>query len=234
MLLEDTMSVAGRCLLPVIAWGVLATVSCSGSGSSEVAAQPEAGQGEKAETPRTPDEAKKIRMLRVLEGLPKPLTITSPAMQHHGTIPEKYTCDGSGVSPQLDWQNPPEGTKSFALIVEDPDAAGGPGKSFVHWVVYDMPVDVLGIPEGVAADPTLKSLKGAKQGKNDFGSIGWGAPCPPPGGPAKGHRYLFRLYALDAMIEVAPGATRIESEKEMKGHVIGQTGILATYARKAK
>lgn len=116
------------------------------------------------------------------------LQVTSTAFSPGETIPKKFTCDGPDVSPQLAWNETPVGTESFALIADDPDAPGG---TWVHWVLYDLPASVRMLPEGVAKQEQLPS--GARQGRNDFGKIGYGGPCPPPGKP---HRYFFKPYAL--------------------------------------
>ena len=104
--------------------------------------------------------------------------LTSEAFEDGGTIPVRYTCDGENVSPPLAWSGAPEGTKSFALFVEDPDAPRG---TFDHWIVYDIPADAEGLPEDAGASPRLEAPGGPLQGKNDFGDVGWGGPCPPRG-----------------------------------------------------
>jgi Raf kinase inhibitor-like YbhB/YbcL family protein len=151
------------------------------------------------------------------------LKLTSPAFQHEGMIPGKFTCDGSDVSPALKWSDPPSGIQSFALIMDDPDA---PGRTWVHWVLYDLPADARGLPEGVPMQNELAS--GARQGRNDFPKIGYGGPCPPPG-PA--HRYFFKLYALDAKTGLKAGATKADLERAMKGHILGQTELVGRYKR---
>jgi len=151
------------------------------------------------------------------------LKLTSPAFQPGGMIPRKFTCDGADVSPALAWSDPPAGTQSLALIMDDPDA---PGRTWVHWVLYDLPSDARELPEGVPKQNRLES--GALQGNNDFPKIGYGGPCPPPG-PA--HRYFFKLYALDAKTGLKPGATKADLEKVMKGHILAQTELVGRYKR---
>ncbi len=136
-------------------------------------------------------------------------------------IPVKYTCDGEDVSPPLEWE-PLKGVKSYALIVEDPDAPMG---TFTHWVLYDIPGDVRSLPEGV---PKEGETRYGKQGLNDFGRIGYGGPCPPPGKP---HRYFFKLYALDTVLNLKPGLKRGEVLAAIKGHVIAQAELMGTYGR---
>src|SRR5262249_40429186 len=126
----------------------------------------------------------------------------------------------------LSWTDPPEGAKSFALIADDPDA---PGRVWVHWVLYDLSPEVRDLAEGVTRDETLRN--GAKQGKNDFGKIGYGGPCPPPG-PA--HRYFFKLYALDLKIGLPSKATKQQVLDATKGHILAEAELMGTYKRSAK
>jgi len=140
-----------------------------------------------------------------------------------GVIPTRYTCEGMNCSPPLAWEQPPQATRSLALIVDDPDAPGG---TWVHWVVYDLPSTATQLPEDVAKTQYLPG--GAKQGLNDFRRLGYGGPSPPPGGP---HRYFFRLYALDCLLDLKPGLTRKELDRAMNGHILGQCQLLGTYQR---
>jgi Raf kinase inhibitor-like YbhB/YbcL family protein len=151
------------------------------------------------------------------------IQMTSTAFAEGQPIPEKYTCDGQDVSPPLTWSNAPAGTKSFTLVVEDPDAPMG---TWVHWVIYDLPADTAALSEGVARSQYVSG--NAKQGLNDFGRLGYGGPCPPPGKP---HRYFFKLYALDVMLDLKPGATRKELLKAMEGHILGQGQLMGTFQR---
>jgi Raf kinase inhibitor-like YbhB/YbcL family protein len=141
-------------------------------------------------------------------------------------IAPKYTCDGEDVSPPLEWMDVPEGTKSLALIVDDPDAPSG---TFVHWLLYGIPASEHGLTEGVGIDTA--SAGGGRHGKNGFGRIGYGGPCPPSGI----HRYYFRLYALDTdLSKLGPGASRRELESSMEGHVVGQAELMGRYERKRR
>lgn len=154
------------------------------------------------------------------------MKLTSPAFVDGGLIPVQHTCDGEDVSPALAWSGVPAGTKSFALICDDPDA---PGKPWVHWVAYCIPGETHSLPEGL---PTLKTLRqhgSMEQGVNDFKRIGYGGPCPPPGKP---HRYYFKLFALNTPPEVGPGATKAEVERAMAGKVVDQAQLMGTYQRK--
>ncbi len=149
--------------------------------------------------------------------------IKSSAFQHGGDIPKKYTCEGADVSPPLNWTSPPEGTKSIALICDDPDAPVG---TWIHWVFFGLPPDTRELPEGVPTHKVLPS--GGKQGINDFGNIGYGGPCPPPG-PA--HRYFFKLYALNTELDLKPGATKKELLKAMGKQTLAQAELMGRYRR---
>ena len=151
------------------------------------------------------------------------LHITSPDFSEGETIPKKFTCDAQDVSPKLEWNKPPANTGSFALIMDDPDAPAG---TWVHWVLYDLPADAKELPERVPRQEQLAS--GAWQGRNDFGKIGYGGPCPPPGKP---HRYFFKLYALDTKLNLKSGATKADLERAMKGHILAQAELIGRYGR---
>lgn len=154
---------------------------------------------------------------------PARLEMTSPDVEQGKPIPKKFTCESEDVSPALNWSGAPEGTKSFALIMQDPDAPVG---TFVHWVLYNIPADASGLPEGVPQDEVLTD--GSVQGLNGFDKIGYNGPCPPPGNP---HRYFFLLHALDTTLDLAPGASRDQVKKAMKGHVLGSATLIGTYQR---
>jgi hypothetical protein len=149
--------------------------------------------------------------------------IATSAFSNGGMIPKQFTCDGPDVSPQLSWKEVPVGTQSFALIVDDPDAPAG---TWVHWVVYNLPADTRELPEGVQKQEQL--ARGALQGRNDFRKIGYGGPCPPRG---PSHRYYFKLYSLDAKLNLKVGATKADLERAMKGHVVGETELMGQYGR---
>lgn len=147
--------------------------------------------------------------------------ITTTAFRDGGSIPKKFTCDGPDVSPALAWSDPPPGTKSLAIIVDDPDAPGG---TWVHWVLYDLPADTRKLPEGVEKDRELKN--GALQGRNDFGKIGYNGPCPPRGSE---HRYFFKIYALDSKCGLKAGAAKSDLERAMNRHVLAQAQFIGKY-----
>ncbi|WP_456484726.1 YbhB/YbcL family Raf kinase inhibitor-like protein [Desulfurobacterium sp.] len=152
------------------------------------------------------------------------MEIVSTVFGNGEFIPSKYTCDGEDVSPCLLFLDPPEGVRSFALIVEDPDAPSG---TFTYWVIYDIPGDFEGLPEDVPPAGNLEY--GIKQGLNDFGRIGYGGPCPPPGNP---HRYFFILLALDVESTGLPaGATKSELLRAVDGHVITTAEMVGLYGR---
>jgi len=151
------------------------------------------------------------------------LSIWSPAFQEGGKIPTKYTCEGQDVSLALMWGEPPVGTQSFALIVDDPDAPVG---VFTHWVIFNIPSDSRQLAEAIPAQTRLTS--GALQGKNDFGRIGYGGPCPPPGRP---HRYQFTLYALDQPLDLKAGASKKQLLNAMQGHILARGQLTGTYQR---
>lgn len=150
------------------------------------------------------------------------IKVQSSAFEEEGMIPLKYTCDGEDISPSLSWSSVPEGTKSIALISDDPDAPMG---TWVHWVVFNLPPDTIELPENIPHGETLES--GAKQGKTDFGKIGYGGPCPPGGT----HRYFFKLYALDIELNLEAGITKSELLKAMEGHILAQGQLMGKYKR---
>jgi Raf kinase inhibitor-like YbhB/YbcL family protein len=154
------------------------------------------------------------------------LTLTSPAFAAGGEIPTRYTCEGDDVSPPLAWSTPPAGTKSLALIVDDPDAPDpdAPKMTWVHWVVYDLPATADGLPEGVAA----RALPaGTREGLNDWKRSGYGGPCPPVGR----HRYFHKLYALDTVLPDLGRPDKVALERAMRGHILARAELLGTYAK---
>lgn len=150
------------------------------------------------------------------------LKITSPAFKEGEPIPAKYTCDGANVSPPLAWAGAPSNAKTMALICDDPDA---PGKTWVHWVAYDMPASTTSLPENVPKDERLAG--GGKQGTNDFKKIGYGGPCPPSGT----HRYYFKVYVLDTETSLNPGATKDQLLAAIKNHTIAEGQLMGRYKR---
>lgn len=153
-------------------------------------------------------------------------SITSPAFDHEGAIPARYTCTGEDVSPALAWSKVPEGTRSLALVVYDPDAPDpeNPKRTWVHWVLYDLPPTSEGLPRGVQPGDLPE---GTRQGENDWGRTGYGGPCPPVGR----HRYFHALYALDTELPDLDEPTRDELKKAMKGHVLEKAVLMGTYEK---
>jgi hypothetical protein len=153
--------------------------------------------------------------------------IESPDFTSGGAIPKLYTCDGADVSPPLTWSGTPENAVSLALICEDSDAPRG---TWTHWVIFDLPANVRGLKEGVPADERLTVTTDdgtGTQGKNDFGKTGYGGPCPPSGS----HRYIFRIYALDAKLGLGPRTSRADLIRAIKGHVLAVGQLMGKYSR---
>jgi len=149
------------------------------------------------------------------------LTLRSSGFASGASIPRQYSCKGSDVSPALEWSGAPLHTASFAVIMDDPDAPAG---TWVHWVLWNVAPSAHSLPEGVPKREQLDD--GAHQGRNSFGKIGYYGPCPPAG---QTHRYFFRLYALDAKLDLAPGADRSALDAAMQGHVLAQTEYMGTF-----
>jgi len=148
--------------------------------------------------------------------------LTSTAFLEGQPIPRQHTCDGVNVSPPLEWSGAPQTAKTFAIICDDPDAPSG---TWVHWVLYNLPGDRIGLDENV---PTTEKIPGdGLQGTNDSGKIGYDGPCPPSGT----HHYFFKLYALDAELSLKARATKAETLKAMEGHIVGQSQLMGTYRR---
>ena len=151
------------------------------------------------------------------------MKVTSKAFQDGGMIPKQYTCDGANISPPIAWDSVPEKTKSIALIADDPDA---PGKTWIHWVAFNIPASAHEIPENVPAQENISG--GGKQGTNDFKKVGYGAPCPPSG---SAHRYYFKLFALDTELTQDSSATKDQLLKAMDGHVLGDGQLMGKYQK---
>jgi Raf kinase inhibitor-like YbhB/YbcL family protein len=155
-----------------------------------------------------------------------PFVISSPAFTDHGAIPKTYTCEGADKSPPLRWSGAPQGTKSFALIIDDPDAPDpkAPQRTWVHWVVIDLPSDT----QGLAEDAAAQGLQGrAREGINDWRRRQYGGPCPPIGR----HRYFHKLYALDVVLAGLEHPTKAQLIAAMKGHVLAEAQLVGTYEK---
>ena len=147
---------------------------------------------------------------------PMQMALTSPAFNDGEPIPERFSCDGDDISPELDWFGIPEGTTSLALVMDDHDAPGG---TWVHWVLYNLPMDLTGLREGMTGV--------GLDGTNSWGRTGYGGPCPPSGT----HRYFFQLYALDINLDLEPGADKAALLNAIEGHILGQAELMGTYSR---
>ena len=150
------------------------------------------------------------------------INISSTAFKEGEMIPKKYTCDDENISPPLEWSGIPTGTKSLALIADDPDAPRG---TWVHWVLFNIPGEVKGLSENIPRHSTLKN--GARQGVNDSRQLGYDGPCPPGGT----HRYFFKLYALGVVLSLETGATKAQLLKAMEGHILGEGQLMGKYKR---
>jgi Raf kinase inhibitor-like YbhB/YbcL family protein len=150
------------------------------------------------------------------------IKIKSSAFTEGGMIPRQYTCDAEDVSPDLAWTGVPEGAKSLALICDDPDAPMG---TWVHWVLFNLPPDTSELHAEIPSEKTLRNS--ARHGKNDFGKLGYGGPCPPSGT----HRYFFKLYALDTVIDLKSGITKAQLLAAMEGHILDDGQLIGKYKR---
>jgi Raf kinase inhibitor-like YbhB/YbcL family protein len=150
-------------------------------------------------------------------------TMQSPDFANGADIPRAFTCDGEDRSPALSWSGAPDGTKSFALIADDPDAPAG---TWVHWVIFNIPAKTQSLPGGAEKKEQLQD--GSRQGRNDFRKLGYGGPCPPPGKP---HRYFFKLYALGSELTLLAGASKADVERAMEGHALAHAELMGRYKR---
>jgi Raf kinase inhibitor-like YbhB/YbcL family protein len=150
------------------------------------------------------------------------MELTSSAFSNGGSLPSQYSRFHQDFSPPLTWSGTPAGTKGFTLICDDPDAPAG---TWVHWVYYDIPAGVNSLPENI--EKIQKPSQGGIQGVNDFGRIGYGGPSPPSGT----HRYFFKLYAADSLINLSPGATKQQVLSKLKGHILAEAKIMGKYSR---
>ena len=148
--------------------------------------------------------------------------LTSTAFTPGESIPRKYTCDGQDISPPLQWSDPPQDTRSFALIADDPDAPAG---TWVHWVLYNLPSEARTLSEAIPSDADLPD--GSWNGQNGWRRLGYGGPCPPSGT----HRYFFKLYALDRRLDLAAGANNKQLLRAMEGHILAQAELMGVYSR---
>jgi Raf kinase inhibitor-like YbhB/YbcL family protein len=165
---------------------------------------------------------------RFLEEVTMALSLSSAAFAAGRPIPRRYTCDGEDLSPPLAWTGTPATTRSFVLIVDDPDAPDprAPRMTWVHWVLYNLPADCAGLPEAVSA---ADMPPGTRQGRNDWGRLGYGGPCPPIGT----HRYFHKLYALDTVLPDLAEPDKAALERALRGHIVADASLIGTYQRGA-
>ncbi len=193
---------------------VLAALLCScgmGGGSNVTLTEEATAVPENKEKPVTQEQEETMG-----------LKLTSSAFNEGDLIPKLYTCDGKDISPPLAWTGVPGSAKSLALICDDPDAPAG---VWDHWVLFDLPVSATGLPEAVQKVETPPL--GGRQGRNSWGKVGYGGPCPPSGT----HRYIFKLYALDMELNLKAGVGKEDVEKAMEGHILAQTQLMGKYKR---
>jgi Raf kinase inhibitor-like YbhB/YbcL family protein len=171
---------------------------------------------------QAPPSTKPLENVRLPQTAQSAMQVTSSAIKDGEPIPRPYTCDGVNISPPLEWNGTPKSAKTIAIIADDPDAPAG---TWVHWVVYNLPAENIGLVENLPLTEELKA--GGFQGKNDFQKVGYGGPCPPSGT----HRYFFKVYAVDTELPLKAGATKAEVEKAMQGHIVAQTQLMGTYSR---
>jgi Raf kinase inhibitor-like YbhB/YbcL family protein len=200
-----------RTALVVGIFAALVAGACGGEGRSQPAAAQRAGRVGGRSEATTPTPSRRLTVMT------QPLVITSPAFPTGATIPGRFTSDGEDTSPPLEIHGAPYGTASYALIVDDPDAPAG---TWVHWLVWDIPADTTVIAEG-SLPP------GAIEGRNSWGNSAYGGPSPPSGT----HRYVFTLYALDALVHLPPNADRRRLERAMDGHVLERARLVGLYSR---
>ncbi len=178
------------------------------------------GCGTKAQQAQTPESGS----ASAAQVMAAQMRITSTAFKNEEAIPKQFSCEGDNISPALSWVGAPKSAKSFALVLEDPDAPRG---MFVHWVIYDIPPSETGLAEHFPLSDTL--VNGTLQGKNGAGSTGYIGPCPPSGKP---HRYYFRLYAVNEVLHISGDVTREKLMSALEGHVVGEGELMGTYVRK--
>jgi Raf kinase inhibitor-like YbhB/YbcL family protein len=205
-----------RCAAPATLGAFI--LLCAGCASRTPAPTAPSGTA-RAGAPGTPPAAQTGQVTRMT------FRIASSAFQDNARIPTRYTGDGANVSPPLSWDKPPEGTASLALIMDDPDAPRG---TFTHWVLYGLSPARTDLPEALPTRDTLPEVGGAKQGMNDAGKVGYFGPAPPRG-PV--HHYHFKLYALDAQLNLPARARKADVEKAMPGHILAEARLVGTYSR---
>ena len=207
--------------MPRIAFPILAV--CGAFALAACSPEPPSRERGRSAAPDAPADSSRQ------PGRPSMITVTSSAFAADAEIPIRYTCQGQDISPPLAWSGVPEGTRSLALIVEDPDAPdpAAPKRVWAHWVMYDLPPDAAALEEGAGAG---KPPHGARAGANDWANPGYGGPCPPIGR----HRYFHRLFALDTVLGDRGVLTAVALRREMEGHVLATGELVGTYQKRAQ
>jgi Raf kinase inhibitor-like YbhB/YbcL family protein len=210
---------------------VLMTASCANKSTPSPTPGPTSTSPaveESAISPATPAEptiappTEMVSLEESPEAKGMPFTLSSTEFFHESAIPAKFSCDGENISPPLEWGDPPQGTESFVLVSDDPDAPRG---TWVHWLLYNIPADVRALPEAIPPEGELSD--GSQHGENSFGRLDYGGPCPPSGT----HRYFFKLYALDVILDLEPGANKETLLQAMEGHILAEVALMGTYSR---
>lgn len=206
-----------KCVLVLVALLALVGTGCAPNPEPTEMTDP-SPQEESSEDPSHAENEEGEEAPHTEEDIDGPITmaLTSPSFNEGESIPVKFSCDGDDISPELDWFGTPEGTVSMALIMDDPDAPVG---TWVHWVLYNLPMDLSGLREGMTGV--------GQDGTNSWNTTGYGGPCPPSGT----HRYFFKLYALDTNLDLETGADKGALEEAMEGHIIGQAELKGTFSR---
>lgn len=218
-------------VIPLFLWVICLAFTASGCGSSptstltpEASMPPAEPQEKSQEMPPEPTSAEAPAPTSTPPAEPQKMAfeLTSTVFAQEEPVPAKYSCDGDNVSPPLQWSDPPDGTQSFALIMDDPDAPVG---TWIHWVLYGLPADARDLPKAIPSDADLPD--GSRHGENSWGRTGYGGPCPPSGT----HRYFFKLYALDTVLDLEAGATKDQLLQAMEGHILAEIELMGTYSK---
>ena len=212
--------------LTFVLLGILLLTACvSTEGTSELAqAEPEQAQPTVPASPPEPTALPaKTEASEPVEAS-MPFELTSTAFRQAEPIPEQYSCDGDDISPPLQWGDPPSGTQSFALVMDDPDAPVG---TWDHWILFNIPADTRGLEENLPITGKNQESGSIFVGNNSWRRTDYGGPCPPGGT----HRYFFKLYALDTNINLLPGANKKQVQEAMQGHILAETELMGTYTR---
>lgn len=194
-------------------------ISCTAAAESEPTAEPTA-----TSNAATVGTAAAVPPVATNTPEPVPFTLSSSAFGPNETIPDRHSCDGNNLSPELIWTTPPDGTQSLALVLDDPDAVGVVGFVYDHWLVFNLPPDTDSLPEGIGLSASLP--EGSLPGVNSARNQRYAGPCPPSG---QMHNYVFTLYALDTTLDLAAGANKTALLEAMEGHILGTAQLIGVY-----